>query len=107
MKKLLILATVLLTGGFALPAAAQSHRVAYTPSLQIFISGYSHGVPIYSKRIRSGHSYRTVRLTSYERKKYLERQRYLKAQRYHKSHLLKNSYKRSHSSRSYSRNSRR
>ncbi|MEN8866327.1 MAG: hypothetical protein ABF381_12165 [Akkermansiaceae bacterium] len=81
MKILLILGITLLTGGLAIPAAAQGHRYQ-TPATTIFISGYLPcGNPIYSKRIRQGRHYHTQSLTRYELNRYLERQRCIAAQR--------------------------
>ena len=93
---MLILTAILLTGGLALPASAKTYRTTSSPTLSIFISGYSKGVPIYAKRVPYGKSYRTVRLTSYERRQYLKRQRYLQAKRDKARRIARSSYKRAH-----------
>ena len=81
MKKLLILTATLMTGGFALPAAAQG-RAYSTPVNTVFVSGHLRcGTPIYSKRVRQGRHYAIQRLSGYELRRYLERQRRINAQR--------------------------
>ncbi|YCM42600.1 hypothetical protein V2O64_14910 [Verrucomicrobiaceae bacterium 227] len=105
MKKLLILTATLLSGGLALPAAAQ-HRSHYqSQQTQIYISGYLPcGSPIYSRRtVSNGHNHgrayyeqqariqreREIR-RRLEIQRELERQRYLaslrKRGRHHQSH---------------------
>jgi len=93
---MLILTAILLTGGLALPASAKTYRTTSSPTLSIFISGYSKGAPIYSKRVPYGKTYRTVRLTPYECRQYLERQRYLQAKRNKARRYTSTSYKRAH-----------
>jgi hypothetical protein len=77
MKKQIILILLALTGGFALPASAQTFRQC-APVTEIFISGYhACGTPIYAKRIRYGRSVQVVPLTGWELRRYHERQRQL------------------------------
>ncbi len=75
MKKLLILTITLLTGGLALPAAAEEYRPKRGGNT--YISGYHHcGTPIYSKRHHRQNYYQ-------ERVSYreLERERRRRAER--------------------------
>jgi len=94
MKKLLILTTTLLTGGLILPVAAKPH-CGHSSSSKIFVSGYSSGSPIYSKRVYNGHHYRNQRLSGYELQRYLTHQRRLTTQRELARRLAKAKYKRS------------
>jgi len=57
MKKLLILTATLLTGGLALPAAAQYRSHYQSQQTEVYISGYLPcGSPIYSRRtVSHGH----------------------------------------------------
>ncbi|MDA7892097.1 hypothetical protein N9C66_05555 [Akkermansiaceae bacterium] len=99
MKKLLILGITLLTGGLALPAAAQRH-CNQAPVTTVFISGYLPcGSPIYSKRVRHGNHYHSERLTVYELSSYLERQRRIAAQREFQRRLERERYIRIHNPR--------
>jgi len=100
MKKQLILALGLLTGGLALPAAAQhrghSQSRHHVGQVQVFISGYrSCGTPIYAKRVRYGRHFQVEPLTGYELRCYLERQRRIAAQRAYERRLIRERYLRS------------
>lgn len=98
MKKLLMITTILLTGGFALPAAAQSHRGHYSSPSYVFVSGHlSCGTPIYSKRVRHGQRFYNQRLSSYELRKYLEQRRRIAAQREYERRNARLRYHYSHS----------
>ena len=98
MKKLLILTATLLTGGLALPAAAQSHCGHNSVSAEVFISGYFRcGTPIYSKRVRHGSHYHNERLSGYELQRYLDRQRRVAAQRDYQRRIARERYVRSRS----------
>lgn len=101
MKKLLILVATLMTGGLALPASAQGHCHQAAPTT-VFISGYLPcGSPIYSKRVRVGRYYQTVRLSGYELNHYLERQRRISAQRDYERRIARERYIRSRSAYRY------
>jgi len=102
MKKLLILTATLLTGGFALPAAAQYRGHCQSQQTEVYISGYLPcGSPIYSRRTvgqghyNHGHGYyeqqariqreREIRRRlEYQRE--IERQRYLASLRHRGRH---------------------
>ena len=71
MKNYILLVTLLI-GGLSLPASAERNRNIKT-SVTIFISGYNHGQPIYSKRIKQGRSVHVERLRGIELKNYLRR----------------------------------
>ena len=95
MKKLLILAATLLTGGLVLPASAQSCR-HQSQATEVFISGYLPcGSPIYSKRVRHGQHYHNERLNGYELGRYLNRQRRIQAQRELERRIARERYHRS------------
>ena len=92
MKKLLILTTALLTGGFALPVSAQS-RHCQSQAIEIFISGYLPcGSPIYSKRVRHGQHHHNERLTGHELHRYLDRRRRVQAQRERERRIAQERY---------------
>lgn len=95
MKKQLILAAVLLTGGLALPAAAQHHG-HQGHDTEVFISGYhSCGTPIYAKRVHNGRYQRIAPLTGYELRCYLERQQRIANQRAYENRIARERYLRS------------
>ena len=75
MKKLLILTATLLTGGFALPAAAQHCNQYQTRQVEVYISGYLPcGSPIYSRRIVS-HAHHNHGRAYYEQQARIQRER--------------------------------
>ena len=106
MKKLMILTATLLTGGLALPAAAQSHRGhSQSSGSEIYISGHLPcGAPIYSKQVRHGQHYHSQRVSGYELRRHLDRQRRIAAQRELERRLVHSRYSRSRSG--YTRNRR-
>lgn len=75
MKKLLILTATLLTGGLALPAAAQ-HRSHYqSQQTEVYLSGsLPCGSPIYSRRIVS-HAHHNNGRAYYEQQARIQRER--------------------------------
>lgn len=104
MKKLLILAATLVTGGLALPASAQQCR-PHNSHTEVYISGYLPcGSPIYKRRPvvhHHKHGYREQqariqREYEYRRRMEIQRQieyrRMLERQRYYSSQRRHHSY---------------
>ena len=81
MKKQMILILLVLTGGFALPVAAQNfHHRGCEP--EIIITGYRLcGSPVYAKKVFVSRCVRIVPVSTCEVQRYLERQSWIAAQR--------------------------
>ncbi|MGC6465687.1 MAG: hypothetical protein ACON38_03115 [Akkermansiaceae bacterium] len=107
MKKQLLIAATLLTGGLAVPASAQYHNNHCNTRTEVYISGYLPcGAPIYARRIVSSRPHhhldyyreqlRIQREREYRRQLEIQRrlayQRELERRRYYQSQRSRHYY---------------